>query len=169
MTEYLLDILLPFGITFVFSFLIGLERQNIGKSAGISSHVIVSLASCGLAIMQRYIAIDHPNYDGQRIIAQVVSGLGFLGAGIILKSSKTVKGLTTATTLWGSAMAGLITGMEYYAIGATLGVGIVLFMYLRDVSRGINPFVKLKHKSDKTNEVVEKPNADHDGEDEIDH
>lgn len=167
MTEYLLDILLPFAITFAFSFFIGLERQNIGKSAGISSHVIVSLAACGIAIMQRYIAKEHPTYDGQRIIAQVVSGLGFLGAGIILKSSKTVKGLTTATTLWGSAMAGLITGMQYYAIGVTLGVGIVLFMYLRDASRKINPFVK--HKNNKNKDEIQKPNEDHDGEDEIDH
>ena len=87
--DYLLNVGLPLLITFIFSFLIGFERQNIGKSAGISSHVLVSMASCAIALLQRKISNDNPSFDGQRIIAQVVTGLGFLGAGVILKSNKT--------------------------------------------------------------------------------
>lgn len=148
MKDYLMNILLPLSITFFFSFFIGLERQNIGKSAGISAHVITSMAACAISIMQMYIIKDYPSFDGSRVIAQVVVGVGFIGAGIILKSTKNVKGLTTATTLWGSAMTGLILGMRYFYLGITIGLFIVLFMYLRDVSRHINPFKKNRDKYD---------------------
>lgn len=150
--DYLLNIGLPLLITFIFSFLIGFERQNIGKSAGISSHVLVSMASCAIALLQRKISNDNTSYDGQRIIAQVVTGLGFLGAGVILKSNKTVKGLTTAATLWSAAMTGIIIGMHYYALGISIGAFIVLFMYLRDAFRHINPF-KPHNTEENTKEI----------------
>ncbi len=139
-TRYLLEVALPLIVTFIFSWLVGLERQNIGKSAGISAHVLVSIAACAIAILQVYINDKNDRSDGQRIIAQVVTGLGFLGAGVIIKSNKTVKGLTTAATIWSTAMMGIVIGMGYWALGVSLGVFIVAFMYLRDAFRHINPF-----------------------------
>ncbi len=145
MSDYLINIFIPIILTFLFTFIVGFERQNIGKAAGISAHVIVSVAACGIAILQRElfaseIAAGKLNADGQRVIAQVIAGIGFLGAGIILKTGKEVKGLTTASTIWFCAMLGLILGMKKYDIGITMGVFIVIFLYFRDIFRGVNPF-----------------------------
>ncbi len=153
--DYIVNIFLPLFTTFVFSWLVGFERQNVGKSAGISAHVLVSMAACAIAVMQRQMfvaefAAGKPNPDGQRVIAQVVTGIGFLGAGVILKSNKNVKGLTTAATIWTCAMLGIIIGMEYWQLGLTLGVFIVLFIYIRDISRGFNPFIAHKHENDES-------------------
>lgn len=145
MMEYLQNILLPFGVTFVITWLIGFERQNIGKSAGISSHVLISMATCAVALLQQELFLSEVAQgvvaNQQRVIAQVVTGVGFLGAGVILKSNRKVQGLTTATTIWACAIVGLVLGMGYWKIGLTLGGFIVIFMYLRDIVRGCNPFV----------------------------
>jgi putative Mg2+ transporter-C (MgtC) family protein len=148
--EVLLKILLPLSIAFVVSMLVGLERQNVGKAAGISSHILVSVGSAGIAIMQR-LMFEHQIFlqstgisidpEGQRVIAQVITGIGFIGAGVILKDSKNViKGITTAATLWFSAMVGIILGSGYIMTGSILGVFVILFISLRDFSRGFNPF-----------------------------
>lgn len=78
-TDYLINILLPLGISFVFTWLIGLERQNIGKSAGISAHVLVGMSCCGLALLQTHITAENPSSDNQRLIAGAITGIGFLG------------------------------------------------------------------------------------------
>lgn len=142
MTNYLETIALPFGLTFIIAFLIGFERQNIGKAAGISSHVLIAVCSCAIAIMQQQVDGGQSG-DGQRIIAQLVTGVGFLGAGVIMKSEKTVKGLTTATTVFACAIIGLILGSGFYAIGLTLGIFIIIFMYVRDIYRHLNPLNRI--------------------------
>ncbi|MBU1143367.1 MAG: MgtC/SapB family protein [Firmicutes bacterium] len=163
-TEVLLKVLLPLVITFLVAAFVGLERQNVGKAAGLSSHILVAMGSAGIAIMQRLmfehqiflqstgIAIDP---EGQRIIAQVITGIGFVGAGVIIKDqTHVVKGITTAATIWFTAMIGLILGSGYIMIGAFLGVFVIAFILLRDISRGFNP-LKPKVKSRKPNSVEE--------------
>jgi putative Mg2+ transporter-C (MgtC) family protein len=157
-------VLLPLVITFLVAAFVGLERQNVGKAAGLSSHILVAMGSAGIAIMQRLmfehqiflqstgIAIDP---EGQRIIAQVITGIGFVGAGVIIKDqSHVVKGITTAATIWFTAMIGLILGSGYIMIGALLGAFVIIFILLRDISRGFNP-LKPKVKSTKPNSVEE--------------
>ncbi|MGM9972257.1 MAG: MgtC/SapB family protein [Anaeroplasmataceae bacterium] len=139
-TDYLLDILLPLAITFVFTWFIGLERQNIGKSAGISAHVLLGISCCGIALLQQHINITNNNSDNQRLIAGAITGIGFLGAGVILKGTKSITGLTTAATLFSAAVIGIIIGMQVYKLGITVGVFIMGFIYIRDISRKINPF-----------------------------
>lgn len=139
-TDYLINILLPLGISFVFTWLIGLERQNIGKSAGISAHVLVGMSCCGLALLQTHITSENSSSDNQRLIAGAITGIGFLGAGVILKGAKSITGLTTAATLWTSAVIGVVIGMGYYALGITVGVLLVGFIFIRDIIRHINPF-----------------------------
>ena len=136
--EYLQYLILPLGVTFVITWLIGFERQNIGKAAGISPHVLIAMSACALAIMQKEVD-GGSTASGQRVIAQLVTGIGFLGAGVIMKSEKTVKGLTTATTVFSCAILGIIIGSGFYAIGITLGVFIIGFMYIRDIYRHLNP------------------------------
>ena len=99
--DYLFKILIPLILTFLFAGFVGLERQNMGKAAGISAHILVALSSASLAVMQRLmmeyeVSISPDNFQGQRVIAQVITGIGFIGAGVIMKDKFTVKGLTTA-------------------------------------------------------------------------
>lgn len=147
-----LIVILPLIITFLISSYIGLERQNVGKAAGVSSHVLVALAAAGIAILQRVMfdgqvqllkeGID-ARPEGQRLIAQVISGVGFIGAGVILKDSQQIiRGITTASTIWAVAIMGIILGSGYIFIGSILGFTMALFMTLRNLKRGINPFVR---------------------------
>lgn len=146
-------ILLPLVIAFIVSGLIGLERQNIGKAAGISAHVLVALSATGIAILQRLffdsqMALVMQGYDvrpeGQRVIAQVLAGVGFIGAGVILKDKyNSIRGLTTAATIWSVAIVGVILGSGYILTGSLLGVIIVIFILVRDMYRGINPFIHI--------------------------
>lgn len=148
--ELLLKILLPLVIAAMVGAFVGIERQNVGKAAGLSSHILVATASAGIAIMQRLmfehqiflqstgIAIDP---EAQRVIAQVVTGIGFIGAGVIIKDqSQVVKGITTAATIWFTAMVGLILGTGYIVLGSILGGFVIIFIVWRDLSRGFNPF-----------------------------
>lgn len=162
--EILLKVLLPLVITFLVAAFVGLERQNVGKAAGLSSHILVAMGSAGIAIMQRLmfehqiflqstgIAIDP---EGQRVIAQVITGIGFVGAGVIIKDqSQVVKGITTAATIWFTAMIGLILGSGYIIVGSLLGLFVILFILIRDISRGFNP-LKPKVSSRKPNSIEE--------------
>lgn len=141
MFDYLEFTLLPVMITFALTWIIGFERQNIGKSAGISPHVLISVTSCCLALLQQSIE-GGDAADGQRLIGQLITGVGFLGAGVIMKSHRNVKGLTTATSLFASAIIGVIIGTGHYDIGFTLGVIVIVFLYGRDIKRRVNPFRK---------------------------
>lgn len=145
-------VILPLAITLLIAGYIGLERQNVGKAAGVSSHILVALAAAGIAIMQRVMFDAQVNLalsgvdarpEGQRLIAQVISGVGFIGAGVILKDSQQIiRGITTASTIWAVAIMGIILGSGYIFIGTILGLSMALFMTLRNVKRGINPFVR---------------------------
>lgn len=149
--DLLLKVIVPLLIAFVVGAFVGLERQNVGKAAGLSSHILVAMASAGIAIMQR-LMFEHQLFlestgvnidpEGQRVIAQVITGIGFIGAGVILKDqSQVIKGITTAATIWFTAMTGLILGSGYVVIGSILGAFIIIFILARDFSRGFNPLV----------------------------
>ncbi len=149
--DILLKIIVPLVIAFIIGAFVGLERQNVGKAAGLSSHILVAMASAGIAIMQR-LMFEHQIYlqstgiqidpEGQRVIAQVVTGIGFIGAGVILKDQQQViRGITTAATIWFTAMTGLILGSGYILIGSILGLFIIIFILTRDIKRGFNPLV----------------------------
>ena len=141
-------ILLPLFLTSVIAYFIGFERQKIGKAAGISSHMLVAFASAAIAIMQRLLyeyeiqQLGMTEVQTQRIIAQVLTGIGFIGAGVILKEKGSIKGITTATTIWSSAIIGLILGSGFIVLGLIVGLFIFLFIFLRDLARGFNPFRK---------------------------
>lgn len=150
-TNLFFTVLLPLGLILIISGLIGLERQNVGKAAGLSAHILVGLSATGIAIMQVMMyyqagGATNPDAEGQRVIAQVVTGVGFIGAGVILKDSKnTIRGITTAATIWSVAMIGIILGSGRIILGSILGLTIILFMFVRDFKRGINPFKKLSN------------------------
>lgn len=99
--------------------LIGKERGQLNRPAGIRTHMIVCTSSALIMLLGSFMAVEYPNIDITRLAAQVVSGIGFLGAGAILKDGFSVRGLTTAATLWVVACVGLAVGGGFY-IGAIL-------------------------------------------------
>lgn len=113
--------------------LIGLEREQKNRSAGFRTHILVTVGSCIfmlVSITMPLVMMETPrgvvnNADPGRIGAQVVSGIGFLGAGAILQSKGRVKGLTTAASLWVVSAIGLAVGAGLY-MTATLGTILIL-------------------------------------------
>ena len=115
---------------------IGIEREKKNRPAGMRTHVLVCVGASLIAILEAHIAADTIALNAAaqatgitvsmgRISAQVVSGIGFLGAGTIFTAQKKITGLTTAASLWNAACLGLACGMGYYALAAA-GCGIVI-------------------------------------------
>ena len=132
-------ILQSIGLTIVFVGLIGYERQRKHKIAGLTTHILVALGACGVTLVQELMVqdslqfiLDNPQFSAnimierQRIIAQVVTGVGFLGAGAILKTNGYITGLTTASSLWISAIIGIIFGAGYIVLGIILSLSSFL-------------------------------------------
>ena len=110
--------------------LIGYERKNRNKEAGIRTHIIVAIASCLMMEISKYGFTDTGDFDGARLAAQVVSGIGFLGAGMIFVHKNSVKGLTTAAGVWATSGIGMAIGAGMYIIGVITTVIIFLFQIL---------------------------------------
>ena len=112
--------------------LIGFERERLLWAAGIRTHMLVSVGACLFMIVSSYgfaEAVRNPNVvlDPSRVAAQVVSGIGFLGAGSILLRNEVVKGLTTAASIWSVAAIGLaVGGGLYFAAGASTAVILLI-------------------------------------------
>ena len=107
-----LDFLIDLGLSLLAGFLIGAERESRGKPAGISTHCLV----IGGTMMFTYISAQVDPNSTSRIAAQIVTGIGFLGAGMILKSESTerITNLTTAAAVWFAAAIGMAIGFNFY-------------------------------------------------------
>jgi putative Mg2+ transporter-C (MgtC) family protein len=108
--------------------LIGVEREIHGHPAGMRTHLLVALGSAIFTVLSIYGFGDagQSGVDPSRIAAQIVSGIGFLGAGAILKEGASIRGLTTAASLWATAAVGLAAGAAQYPIAWT-GAVIIIF------------------------------------------
>jgi putative Mg2+ transporter-C (MgtC) family protein len=142
-------ILQSLGLTLVFVGLIGFERQKKHKIAGMTTHLLVAFGAAALAIVQEYMVIDslefirnNPEFTGtvvverQRIVAQIIAGVGFLGTGAIIKTNGYITGLTTASTLWISAIIGIIFGLGFIPLGiAVSSVSLLTLVIIKRVFR----------------------------------
>lgn len=124
------ELLLRIGLSCVLGLLIGHERKNRNKSAGIRTHAIVAMGAALIMIVSKYGFSDVASYDAARVAAQVVSGVGFLGAGVIFVRNNLVSGLTTAAGIWATAGVGLAMGSGLYVIGIASALLIVLVQEL---------------------------------------
>jgi putative Mg2+ transporter-C (MgtC) family protein len=102
-------------VAFALSTVVGLERQFRGKSAGVRTHCIVGTASALMMLVSKYgfgdvVAAGLVNLDPSRVAAQIVSGVGFLGAGLIITRRGAIRGLTTAAAIWETAAIGMAAG-----------------------------------------------------------
>ena len=112
---------------------IGLERKNRSKEAGIRTHFIVACASALMMVISKYgfgdivsETVGSKGADGARLAAQVVSGIGFLGAGMIFVHKNTVTGLTTAAGIWATSGVGLAVGAGMYVVGIATSALIIV-------------------------------------------
>lgn len=126
--EFLIRLLLSAAL----GALVGLERSKRRKEAGIRTHCIIACTSALFMIVSKYAFLDCVTVDGlrgadpARIAAQVVSGISFLGAGVIFKNGNSIRGLTTAAGMWGTAAVGMAIGAGMYWLGLMEAVVLVV-------------------------------------------
>lgn len=152
-----LDLLLRLAAAMVLGAAIGLERERLERAAGFRTHALVCVASALIMIVSTYGFPEGEVFslDPSRIAAQVVSGIGFLGAGVIIFRRNTVRGLTTAASLWAVSGVGLTAGAGLY-IPAAAGT---FFMLL--IQAGMRPIEAhfFKHESRRQRLLVETTNT----------
>lgn len=112
---------------------IGLEREYRGYPAGVRTLALVCMGSALFAEMSRLYSGD------DRIAAQIVSGIGFLGAGLIFREGYSVRGVTTAATIWATAAVGVAVGIEAYLVSIFAALIAVVILELRVVTKNIRP------------------------------
>ncbi len=120
---------LRLAIAFILGGIIGLEREKKGARAGLRTHILVCMGSSLIMLTSLYVFEIYEGrgvVDPARIAAGVVTGIGFLGAGTIIRSSERIKGLTTAASVWISAAIGLAVGCGYIS-AAIITTAIVYF------------------------------------------
>ena len=125
--ESSLEIVMRVGLAFLLGGLIGWERERHGGiSAGIRTYGAISLGACVFGVLSLSLA----GADPSRIAAQIVTGVGFLGGGVIFRQGDYVSGLTTAATLWATAAVGLSVSFGFYMVGFLTSILIFLLLYL---------------------------------------
>lgn len=136
------EVLLRLALAAIFGGLIGLERERKDWAAGLRTHMMVCVGSCLVIIVSAFgfgdiLGTKGVELDPSRIAAQVVSGVGFIGAGAILFSRQgTIRGLTTAAGLWTVAAIGLATGSGlYFAAGATTVVALIILWAIQPLEK----------------------------------
>lgn len=127
------DLVLRLGLTLTLCFCVGLERELRQKSAGLRTHALVGLGAAVAMMVSKYGFADVTGQQGigldpSRVAAQVVTGVGFIGAGIIFVRRGSVRGLTTAAAIWVTAMIGMACGAGLYvlAVAATVAYFVVV-------------------------------------------
>jgi len=129
LTDIQVDILVRLAVAGAMGMAIGIERSIRGQAAGLRTHILVCVGSCLFTLVGAYGFQSGPGgapVDPSRVAAQIVTGVGFLGAGAILKYGTSIRGLTTAASLWTTAAIGMATGAGEWLIAA-VGTFITVF------------------------------------------
>ena len=131
------EIVLRLGLAALLGMIVGYERERQNQPAGLRTHTILAIGSCLAMTISINIAMQFyplvPNGDPGRLAAQVVSGIGFLGAGAILRYGTNVKGLTTATSLWTIAIVGLAVGAGHYFASVATALALLVVLVLLNI------------------------------------
>lgn len=122
---FLVEQIIRIVLACLLGFIIGFERKTRSKEAGVRTHTIVCLASCLMMIISKYGFADTDGADSARMAAQIVTGIGFLGAGMIFYRRDTLHGLTTAAGMWATCGIGMALGAGMYVIGVVSTVVLV--------------------------------------------
>ena len=137
-------IALRLGIAFILGGLVGLEREYQNQPAGLRTHIILVVGSTLVTILGFQLQSTYPG-DAMRLAAGVITGIGFLGGGAILRSGANVKGLTTAASMWSMAAVGISIGAGFYfeASITTLFIGAALILLNIVEDKWIQPVITL--------------------------
>ncbi|AYF54059.1 MgtC/SapB family protein [Clostridium botulinum] len=170
------QILIRLGVAILIGILLGYEREYSNQPAGLRTHILVCVGACVITMIQTIVGLEvggkilsSPGLstamksDMGRLGAQVISGIGFLGAGTIIHEKGSVKGLTTAAGIWTTACIGLAIGFGYYflSISAAIGVFIIIVcmkkveVYFFDRTTPINIEIQYDMSIDLNAELVE--------------
>jgi putative Mg2+ transporter-C (MgtC) family protein len=143
-----LELVIRLGSAFLLGAVIGAERQWRQRTAGLRTY---SLVAIGAALFVLLAPLTGVREEATRVAAQVVSGVGFLGAGVLMRTGLTVHGLNTASTIWCSAAVGVLAGSGFYA-AALLGTVFVLMIniFLRPVADWVG-----RHSKDKGERAIQ--------------
>lgn len=164
-------LILRVALASLFGALIGIEREHARRPAGLRTHMLVCVGSCLVMLTSEFIYKNYhsfsPNMDIARLGAQVISGIGFLGAGTIIRNGNSIKGLTTAASIWAVACVGLATGIGYYsgAIVTTLAIFLTLAYFKSiassayDHSLSCQLNIKMRHSPELINSIEDKFNS----------
>ena len=151
----ILDIVFRLLCALLVGIVIGTEREYTHRPAGMRTHMLVSLGACVVMIIGQLIFVQYREYnatpDPARMAAQVITGVGFLGAGTILREGPTVKGLTTAASLWSTACLGLAAGAGYYALAVA---GMVFIFATLTIFEVIQKKLITPHESSETYQIT---------------
>ena len=121
-------------LSVLFGGMVGLERELHGRAAGLRTHIMVSLGSCLIMLTSLYVFAIYnkvASVDPSRIAAGVITGIGFLGAGTILRGGEGIRGLTTAASLWVVAAIGLAVGIGFISAATmttALSLSVLFFL-----------------------------------------
>jgi putative Mg2+ transporter-C (MgtC) family protein len=140
-SQHQIDVLVRLGVAAGLGMVIGIERELREQAAGLRTHMLVAIGACLFTIVSAY--GFGGDTDPSRVAAQVVTGIGFLGAGAILREGQSVRGLTTAASLWVVAAVGMAVGLGlYWASGIAVAITVASLWLLRPFRR------RLRHRGD---------------------
>lgn len=132
-----LTVMVRLILAMVAGFFIGYERERHFQPAGLRTHMVLALGASLVMLISIYMPLEfmkeNPGSDPGRISAQVISGIGFLGAGAIFRFGFTVKGLTTAASIWTVSGIGLAFGAGFYFLGFASTAGLFIILQLFDI------------------------------------
>jgi len=126
-----MEMMLKLALALLFGLLIGIDRQIKQKQLGLRPSMVICIASCLITIVSiqafdKFAGANHPNMDPMRLAAQIVSGVGFIGAGVILRrSNEVISGLTSAALIWSASALGISIGAGFYTEAI---FGVILLM-----------------------------------------
>ncbi len=136
----LFSFLTQIGAALIAGLLIGIEREIHNKNAGLKTNALVALGSCVFVLVSFHFRGEE-YVDITRVIGQVVTGIGFIGAGVILHKGTIVRGLTTAATVWCSAGAGCLAAIEQYAELTAL---VILIVFVNVIFGPVDKYIRNK-------------------------
>lgn len=131
------DVLLRVILATIMSGVIGYEREHKNRPAGVKTHILVCLGAASFAILERLMVFEMMNYGDSpvsfnvgRLVAQVISGIGFLGAGTIVITKHNIQGLTTAASVWIVACLGIVVGYGIFVLAIPLFLTIMVTLVI---------------------------------------
>lgn len=127
------------SISLVVGIIIGTEREYYNKSAGLRTFVLVSFGACIFTILSTKIGLS----SDDRIAANIITGIGFIGGGVIFKDENRISGITTATTIWATASLGMAVGSGYIYLGL---LGMILVILILNSLSYVQSLIDIHHK-----------------------